>query len=98
MSLLLVGFEVVLLGREGQELEAAEPDINLGKNSGAEHAPGGESWIGINGWHKVVLGWVCVEVGDGDECSSEGKDHGAVVAVTPDGSLSSSEDAVKHVS
>ena len=98
MTLLLVGFEVVLLGAEGQELEAAEPGVDLGKNSGAEHLPGRESWIGIYGWHKVVLGWVCVEVGESYECSSDGEDHGAVVAVAPDGSLSSSEDAVKHVS
>ncbi len=88
----------MLLGAEGQELKAAEPGVDLGKNSGAEHLPGRESWIGIYGWHKVVLGWVCVEVGDGYERSSEGEHQGTVVAVTPNGSLSSPKDAVKHVS
>ncbi len=98
MSLLLVGFEVVLLGAEGQELEAAQPGVDLVKNSGAEHLPGREAWVAVYGVHEVVFGWVSVEVGDGNERSSECKNHGAVVPVTPDGSLSSSEDAVKHVS
>ena len=40
---------------------------------------------------------VCVEVGDGYECSSQGEDCGDVVAVTPDGSLAAAKDAVKHV-